>query len=113
MTSDLAVAEESAVVVVDGVVCDRLHLWAVSHARRTAGGATACSIACLAYVNHSALDGRSIAPILRGLEQLGLVWADREGELRWSLTERGARVLADWVPPKDRSLSGAAVTGVS
>jgi len=113
MTSDLAAVEESAVVFVDGVLCDRLYLWAVLHARRTAGGATACSIACLAYVNHSALDGRSIAPILRGLEQLGLVRAHRDGELRWNLTARGARVLAGWVPPRARSLSGVAVTGVS
>jgi hypothetical protein len=111
MTSDLAVVEESAVVSVDGFACDRLHLWAVSHARRTACGATACSIACLAYVNHSGLDGRSIAPILRNLERLGLVWADRDGELRWNLTERGACLLGDWVPPRAGILPAAGATG--
>ncbi len=114
MTTDLALPEESAVVPVDGVGCDRLHLWAVSRARRTTAGATACSIACLAYVNHSGLDGRSMAPILRGLERLGLVCSERgDGELRWHLTKRGARVLGDWAParaltvPAPRAISEA------
>jgi hypothetical protein len=102
--SDLAVPEESAVVPVDGVSCDRLHLWAVSRARRTTAGATACSIACLAYVNHSGLDGRSMAPILRGLERLGLVCAERDGDLRWHLTTRGARVLGDWAPARAQAV---------
>ena len=104
-TSNLAVLEQSDVVFVDGVACDRLHLWAVSRARRTAAGATACSIACLSYVNHSGLDGRSIAPILRGLERLGLVIAARDDELRWRLTARGAGVLGDWVPTRARAQS--------
>jgi|HubBroStandDraft_6_1064221.scaffolds.fasta_scaffold447384_2 hypothetical protein len=101
-TSDRALLEQSDVVFVDGVACDRRHLWAVSHARRTAAGATACSIACLSYVNHSGLDGRSIAPVLRGLERLGLVIAARDDELRWKLTARGAGVLGDWMPTRAR-----------
>ena len=98
---------------IDGGTCDRLYLWAVSHARRTASGATACSIACLAYVNHSGLDGRSIAPILRGLERQGLVSADRDGELRWNLTERGTRVLGEWLPTRAGTLAADGATAAA
>ena len=87
-----------ALVTIGGVSCERLHLWAVAHARQTAAGATACSIACVVYLNHSAHDGRSMTPILRALEKLGLVRADRGPDVRWRLSERGARVLGDWAP---------------